>query len=293
MKSIYLSLAAIGLAGCTNVETSLSIQHAAAGESQMGGVCTFEETGEMFLSEVTFDAARQNTMSLHLRVKNLLQGGTVEFGGDTPDTFTISNKVTPTRFDLRWECDVNGFADDLGELYVPQFSATEPFCLGEDTGNFVGFDVVPANGNTIEPGGDIGLVEIRPITAQLGDAFADVFVLAKLSQDCCDSAGGCSDAALAKGTACGTLQATFDRIAGQGKLNAQSFADIQKFRPFLIYDGAQNSAKPLQEFPFGYPLRLRGVLEGVTSDGTVVGSDEWWIQVNLCANCGRTPCTAG
>ena len=293
MNVKYLALGAALSCACTNVETSLIIQHAAAPDDPMS--CELMDDGDVYDSEIFVDVTGQSTMSLNLRVQNMLQGGTLNFGSDeNPDDFQITNKVTPLRFDLRWECDTTGFSDDLGDMYVPQFSATEPFCVGSDTRSFSGFDVIPASGNTIEPGGDVALVSIRPITVQLMDAFADVFRLAGQAQECCNSAGACNDQALQQapmgpGTPCGILQAEFDRIAGEGRLNAQSFADIQKFRPFAIYDYNQNAPRP--GFA-GYPMRLRGVLEGVTSDDTVVRSDEWWIIVNLCANCGlTTPCT--
>jgi hypothetical protein len=290
MNVKYLALGALLLGACTNVETALIIQHAAASDDPM--TCELEDDGDLYHPEIFVDVARQSTMSFFLRVKNMLQGGTLQFGSDeNPDDFQITNKVTPLRFDLRWECDTTGFADDLGDMYVPQFSATEPFCVGSDTRSFSGFDVIPASGNTIEPGGDVALVKIRPITVQLMDAFADVFRLAGQAQECCNSAGACNDQALQQapmgpGTPCGILQAEFDKIAGENRLNAQSFADIQKFRPFAIYDFNQSGEIA------GYPLRLRGVLEGVTSDETVVRSDEWWIIVNICANCGRiSECT--
>src|SRR5687768_5865194 len=138
MNVKYLALGAALSCSCTNVETSLVIQHAAASDDPMR--CELEEDGDLFYSEIFVDVTGQSTMSLNLRVRNMLQGGALNFGSDeNPDDFQITNKVTPLRFDLRWECDTTGFSHDLGDMYVPQFSATEPFCVGSDTRSFSGF----------------------------------------------------------------------------------------------------------------------------------------------------------
>ena len=146
MKKYWLAGLALATTACNNVETALLIKHAAAADD----TCVFEEGGDAVLPNITFDATSGDALSLFLRVENLLQGGQINYGSDeNPDLQTIPNTVTPVRFDLRWECDSNGFSDDLGDLYLPQFSATESFCLSDDTRDFVGFDVVPATGNTI------------------------------------------------------------------------------------------------------------------------------------------------
>lgn len=281
-------------AGCNDLETGLVVLHAAAGDDN----CAFEEDGDERLGDITFDSAQASTLMLVLRVRNNLQGGSVNFGNDeNPDTFNVPSTVTPVRFDLRWECDSNGFSDDLGDLILPQFDPTEPFCLSENTRTFEGFDVIPASGNTIEPNGDVGLVEIRPITAQLGAAFNDVFQLAAMAQACCDDAPrGCDDQTLQSkrngpGTPCGILQSTFDTIAGPNQLSAQRYEDLQKFRPFLVYDHAAVNPNGGPGPSPAYSLTLRGVLEGVTQDGSTVRSSEWRQSVHICANCSQSPCT--
>ncbi|MCK6550252.1 hypothetical protein L6R52_30735 [Myxococcota bacterium] len=295
MKKFWLAGLALATTACNNIETAMLIKHAAASSDDT--TCTFDEQGDEVLANITFDAAVGDSLALMLRVENLLAGGDINFGTDSrPELLRVPNTVNPVRFDLRWECDSNGFSDDLGDLYLPQFSATESFCLSEDTRDFVGFDVVPATGNTIAPG-VTGLVQIRPITAQLAAGFNDVFILASKAQACCDSAGGCDDRSLqaapnGPGTACGDLQAAFDTIAGPGKLSATSFEDIQKFRPFALFDHSTNPAKtPGTSVSPSYPLTLRGVLEGVTADGTTVQSSEWRQTIHICANCIQSACT--
>jgi hypothetical protein len=141
---------------------------------------------------------------------------------------------------------------------------------------------------------------------QLARAFNEVFTLAGLADRCCKSAqnasGNCDDqslqtAPIGPNTDCGNLQAAFDRIAGPDRLSAQSFLDIQKFRPYQIYD--HNQVMPAMNptlFPTRgptYSLRIRGVLEGVTGDGSIVGSTEWFQDISICANCGgSSACTS-
>ena len=76
-------------------------------------------------------------------------------------------------------------------------------------------------------------------------------------------------------------------------------ADVLKFRPFAVFDAVANPPRPASvpqigkfAVPATYPLRLRGVLEGVTGNGSTVSSTEYFEEIHLCANCGIvTECT--
>lgn len=280
------------LAGCSNVDTSLTILGAIPSDSE--DKCEFSPMGDVFLGNIYFDALGQDTLALHLRVRNDLQGATVNFGSTAlPDNFEVPSGVTPLRMDFRFECDTNGFSDQLGPFYVPQFSAEIPFCLQKDTREFQGFDVVPASGPVIEPNGGIAVVLVKPITTQLAHAMGETFILANLADDCCkslDGIGGCTEENLRNLAPngmdkCGELQRAFDKIAPD-KLSVNKIDDIEKFRPFAIFDHMSNPPRGMGLGPT-YPMRIRGVLEGVTGDGSIVSSAEYFDEIHICANCNQ------
>src|SRR5262245_39554296 len=139
MKRNYLlaSGALLFMMGCENVETSITILGAIAPDDEM--VCDFQSDTEKHWQVYIMDVALQDTFALFLQVRNDLQAQTINLNTDDHmDNFTLPNDVTPTRMDIRWECDSNGFSDELGSLYVPAFSTQDPFCLDEDTRNFSG-----------------------------------------------------------------------------------------------------------------------------------------------------------
>jgi hypothetical protein len=291
---------AISLVACEDVDSSLSVIGVAPSEED--DACVFEPGGDAFLQDIFFDAARTDSLSLALRVRNNLQSAETDFGGISAqeDIFVTPSDVTPLRMDFRFECDVSGFSDELGPLFVPQFSTEKAFCLEKDAREFYGFDVVQASGPAIPPNGGVGIVFVRPITVQLARALGEVFELANLAEACCqDVPGGCSDENLAgiptNGTDdCGKLQSAFETIAPNSGLSVNEIDDVQKFRPYRIFDW---TAPPAPRLPptgglgAGYPMRLRGVLEGATGDGSIVSSTEYLDTIHLCANCVSTPCT--
>jgi hypothetical protein len=292
------------LAGCSNVDTSLTVLGAAFPESD--DKCEFSATGEKFLENITFDALQSDSLALYLRVRNDLQTGQINFGSTMiPDTFTVPSSIQPLRMDFRFECDTNGFSDELGPFYVPQFSAEQPFCLQKDTREFQGFDVVPASGATIEANGGIGIVLVKPITTQLAHAMGETFILADLANECCkslDNIGGCTEQNLRNlapngQDKCGELQKAFDKIAPD-KLSVNKLDDIEKFRPYAIFNHISEPPRSNSSGPLAigatYPMRLRGVLEGVTGDGSIVSSTEYYEEIHICANCNTppSPCTA-
>jgi hypothetical protein len=291
---------ALVIAGCANVESSMTILGTAAPTDDE---CKFTPDGDEFLLNIFFDAANADSLALALKVRNDLQGNTINFGGqDSPDNFIYPTTITPLRMDFRFECDTNGFSDELGPLFVPQFSTDQPFCLQKDTREFQGFDVVPASGGAIQSNGGLGIVFVKPITTQLAHAIGDTFALGVLADRCCNSLvpGGCTEENLRNLPAgtnddCGQLQTEFNKIAPD-KLSVNKLDDVEKFRPYAIYDWAYSGVRPqnagMSGAGPGYPMRIRGVLEGVTGDGSIVSSTEYFEIINICANCGQTKCTA-
>lgn len=296
--ALSIAFGALALAACEDVDSTLTVLGAAASEED--NVCVFDPEGEDYLLDIHFDAARNDSLALALRVQNNLQGGLIDLGGNAvgEDNLTIPAAVTPIRMDFRFECDTNGFSDELGALFVPQFSTDKPFCLQKDAREFQGFDVVQASGKAISPNNEIGIAFVRPITVQLARAFGEVFLLAGLAEDCCQSIpGGCTEDNLRNvpttgNDACGELQDVFETIA-PSKLSVNEIDDVQKFRPYSLFDwsNAVPPGRPPATIGVSYPMRLRGVLEGVTGDGSIVSSTEYYETVNICANCISTPCT--
>ena len=276
---------AIPFMGCDAPDSSLVIEGVipptTMKDQQTGAVsCSWDPASMVSFADPTLDVAAQLTLFLVLKVANTLQPGVVEIDMDPENTIRYSEAISPLRFDYRWECDTIGFGSDLGALFLPQFSVNQPFCLDsrdETGGDFVGFDVIPATGGSI-PAGGFGGVEIRPIPGQLGLAIYDMFTLAALAQACCMSTEGCAGVESGVTMECARLQSLFNDV---GILQNQVEA-AQRYRPFAFFDG---SVPPTNNFPSNtYPLRLRGVLEGVTSSGTTVTSNEWAQDIGIGRN---------
>lgn len=285
-------LAVIPFLGCESSETSLVVQGVVPGELDMTtGGCTWDPETDVYLARVSIDVAQQLTLLLQLQVENTLTPGTVEIDEEPNDVWVYSESITPLRFDYRWECDTIGFSADLGPMYLPQFSVNQPFCLDnrdETTGNFVGFDVIPATGASIEPGAT-GLAEVRMVPAQLGIAVNDMFALAELAQGCCDSTDGCAGVESGANNACNMLSAFFNDV---GILQNQTEA-ARRYRPFSLFDGNTPPTNVAgMPTPF-YSMRVRGVLEGVTGSGDLVTSNEWAQDIAFGRNTtqGSSVCT--
>lgn len=283
--------------GCDNVETALKITRVLAPSGQN---CEYSPSNDTQLA-VRFDAAGNHLFVMVLGVENKLQTNTIELAEG--EEFTPANDVTPLRFDLRWECDSNGFSAELGPLYLPQFSVDRPFCLDkrdDTTGSFVGFDVVNAGGGPVPAGGESS-IEIRPITPQMAGALDTMFEIAVEADRCC--AGDCKAITQIEPSAfsdpsCKRVRDLFNAVGG-GDLSTTNLADIEKFRPFATFDGDYfDTINPTFSCPMGstcrtpaYPIRLRGILEGMTSDGSLVTSTEYAESINICRDCGgTTPC---
>jgi hypothetical protein len=288
-QMLILAAAALPFAGCDAPDSSLVIHGIIVPMEmvemdmvtmQTSRSCLYDPMSDVTAVRVVIDVAQQLSLYLVLKVENTLQPNTIMIDTEPDQAIAYNESVSPLRFDYRWECDTIGFGSDLGPLFVPQFSVNQPFCLDsrdETSGDFVGFDVIPATGGAI-PAGGTGGVEIRPIPAQLGLALYDMFTLAALAQACCMSTEGCSGVESGVTMECARLQSLFNDV---GILQNQVEA-AQRYRPFALFDG---SVPPTNMFPSNtYPLRLRGVLEGVTSSGTTVTSNEWAQDIGIGRN---------
>jgi hypothetical protein len=283
---LSISLALSSMTACGQVGSQVTIDGVIFPMTGTAGAgCKFDPTQTMFLSDITYDTAAMQDLTLFLKVTNSIPAQTVMFGGSMgADNFVAPNAVTPLRMDVRWECDSEGFAQNLGPMYLPQYSTTQPFCINNVSKDFVGFDVILASGAPIKAGSS-GSVQVQPIPVQLGAAFGDVFHLADLAQRCCDAAGSCKDTDLmmhANDPACQELQNVFNTVAGNNQLSAQHQVDVDKFAPFAIFDWA--GPNPSSKHG-AYAMRLHGVLEGVFGDGNTISSTEWQDLIHLCANC--------
>src|SRR5262245_32959164 len=130
MKRRYTLLLGALLIGCEDVETSMTIITAVAPDDPMQ--CTFTPDTDKRWELFVIDVANTDTLAMNLQVRNDLVGSVINLGSeDMPSNFTTPSAITPTRMDIRWECDSNGFSDELGSLYVPAFSTEDPFCLDE------------------------------------------------------------------------------------------------------------------------------------------------------------------
>jgi hypothetical protein len=297
MKKLWMYAALAGAAGCNNVEIGLVPLHVptpALMEAADGTVsCTFDAQAPA-IADLRMDLNRQRVLSLQVLTQNNLRNEPLILEMEPPQQFIPNpNSVTPLRFDYRWECDASGFGGDLGPLVLPAFSSdvSRPFCVDQRdaaTGDFVGFDVVTASGPALRPTSE-GLISVRPVTAQLGDAFADFFEISGRAEQCCRDAGGCENlpSMAAAQASCTALQNIFDRFAGRGVLDVRKAEDVQRFRPYATFTASltpQGRAIP------AYYLRLRGTFEGVNANGSLVTSSEFLSDIGLCSGNSGAGC---
>lgn len=298
-RVIAAAVLSTSVMGCNAIDTSVIIQGVVPPELGMGGGCTFKPSDE-FVSNIVLDTAGSFQLLLPLAVENRQPAIEDDLGSpSTPQVIPFPSDWTPLRFELRWECDSNGFTSNLGALIVPAFHPSLPFCLdkrADANQEFVGFDVVPAEGGAIAPE-EIGVAVIRPVPFQLGQAINDTFRIAVLADECCRLANtNCDGSDQTPGNSCKTLQDIFATIdpmnlsVSSGKAQQPS-EDLLTFRGFSVFDGsyaARTNSTPDQPLIGAfYPMRLRGTLEGMNGDGSLVTSSEIGQQVGFCRTCGQ------
>ena len=256
-------------------------------DATTGAITCEYQTGGASLLNISMDVFQQSALSLQVQAFNNAQDKTLVFQQEPRQILEVPNSIQPLRFDYRWECDSTGFTADQGALYVPAFSATRPFCIDnrdDATGNFVGFDIIPATGPAILAQAE-GLIETRVVTPQLSEGIRDTFELAVQADRCCTEVNGCENLDMADttdpNTACGQLQAIFDRVAGAGQFSASSIDDVTRWRPFVTYTTANGTGKT----PVAYNMRLRGRYEGITPAGDLVTSTEFAQDIGFCEGC--------
>ena len=290
MKKLGLGACVLSLAACNNVDVGLVPLYVPAPEL-MDGACTFDPTGEQLLF-IRTDVSQNRALSLQVAAENILDPIEVVIQQDGPmEVFRSPNRIEPRRFDYRWECDSSGFTNH-GPLVLPAFDPSRPFCIDdrdETTRDFVGFDVIPASGNAIGPG-DTGLIQIRPVTPQLSDAVLEVFQIAQLADQCCDT-GNCSQPESGVDPnqgACRQVQDLFNLTDPTGSLNVQRSADLLRFAPVSIY--AANSRTGIAPVPFN--MRLAGRFEGIKPEGDLVTSTLYEEEIGFCIGCAfsTNPC---
>jgi hypothetical protein len=304
--------------GCGVSSTELTIEGVLFPMS-MGGTCSFPIAGPAaatLAGPMVFDTARSLSTHMPLNVENRLDNLNHDLTSGKPDPSVVNNvnTVSPLRMDIRWECDSIGFRADLGPLVVPAFDFVKPFCLdkrSQTTSTFVGLDVIPASGDTIPPGDNWGMVDITPIPYELGQALDELFTVAAYADDCCRNSQDCSGTGQAgcgmagPGVQCAAgcscclvdkLFATLDKNQMQRTPFSQGTPqnkDLVRFAPFAEFNGdywvknveTANGGTP-REVGDEYQMRMRGVLEGVISDGTLVSSDQFAWEFDLCKQCG-------
>ncbi len=283
--------------GCNNVEVGLLVEEVPVPNfDEEANTCEFAP-GEVDFA-LTFDSQNMTGMTIWTEVTNVLSGGGVVINEMDPGIdLVFPNSVTPLRFDFRWECDSFGFTAGQGPLFLPAFSVTNPFCLDtrdDANGDFAGFDVVAATGPPVAPEGT-AIWKFTPIPVRLGTALDDAFRLAQLSDACCRDVGGCANAGTTASDDCNALQDAFDAVAGPGVYSITNEADLNIWRPYFDYTFAGTQARG-DPATVPFPLRLRGVYEGITSRGSLITSAEFVRSIGICqggdiANLGR-PCTS-
>ena len=278
MKKFWLGAMVTAAVGCNNVEVGLVVEEVPPPTAG----CGFR-TGEVEWP-LTFDSQRMSQMFIPTEVTNVMSTATTRIVRQDPLlTQQFPTTVTPLRFDFRWECDASGFTAGQGPLILPAFSVDNPFCLDtrdESNADFAGFDVVSASGPPVGPGETVIWLH-TPITAQLGEALNVAFRLAELSQACCDLANGCENARnFATTGACQDLQNLLDSVA-PNQFSVQQPETLNIWRPYFLYTAAGAATLQRGSIP-NFPLRLRGVYEGITAAGDLITSTEFIRDIGVC-----------
>ncbi len=300
MKKLLCIASFFTLSGCFNLDTSLVPIGAVLGELDPLAGCSWDPEGGTFEIDPQYNPNLSTSMRMVVRLQNTMEANTVEFSEDPQEVFVPPNNVTPLRFDMRWECDTDALSAGLGAMILPQFSFDRPFCLdnrGDTTGNFVGFDVIPASGPAIDPGGGSGLAEINPVTSQMGEAVRDMFEISRLADACCSEDTDCATSVQRDpnnfGAACSALNTLFTQLGDANRIKNADF--VTRMQRFSSFDATSPGAFIAANGVAQYNMRLRGVFEGITADGDLVSSTEFAQVVGFCrgnqAECRMGACS--
>ncbi len=299
MKKLLCIASMFTLGGCFNLDSALTPIGSVVGEASMGA-CTWDPMGNTYEIDTQYNPTLATSMRLVVQLQNNLEANAIQFAEDPAEVFVPPNNITPLRFDMRWECDTDALSAGLGAMILPQFSFDRPFCLdnrGDTTGNFVGFDVIPASGAAITPGGGIGVAEINPVTSQMGEAVRDMFEISRLADACCSEDTDCATSVQRDpnnfGAACSALNTLFTQLGDANRIKNAEF--VSRMQRFSSFDATSPGAFIAQGGVAQYNMRLRGVFEGVTSDGDLVSSTEFAQLIGFCrgnmAECPMNECS--
>ena len=281
-------LVGLGAAGCDNRGVGVQILGVAAPNIGMGGACSFEANSEVFRSSTHLNTQPPNQLSLTLRARyeNQMSATEVVVSRTTGEELQPAARVSPLRFDLRWECESNGFGG-VDRFFMPTFQPTQSFCVNERdaAGSEVGFDTVTASGPAVEQQG-VGLASFTPVPAQLGAGFDAAYALAQDAFDCCEAVGGDCTAATettptpngVSRTACEDADASFTPLGYAFGPEA-----LERWRQFALYNGFGQPTSGSE----GFPMRIVGQMELVTASGRTVVSNDLSHVISTCRGCAR------
>jgi hypothetical protein len=300
MKLRTLGALAVALTGCNNPDIGLVPLFVEAGQlDTTNGGCTFEstETSKQLLG-IQLDVAVQQRLGLIVIARNDLSPGVTTVDRLPGEDFPSVNSLRPVRFDYSWECDSHEFLTGLPPIVVPAHF-NQPFCYDnqEDTDEFVGTEVISVTGPALAPGGGTGGIQTRAVSVQTAEQLNETFTLARSAEDCCKEdptgGGGCYNREGAfdvnqstNTAACTTLNNQLLSLSF-GRLSTAEATGVETFRPFVQYTGP---GAPV------YPMRLRGVFEAITADGSSLNSPDFSVDIGFCAGdasgtCFTSQCT--
>lgn len=297
--------AVLALGACSVPDTNVRIVGVAPNSEEIDDAtgiiegCKLDSGDENEPLGLILDTALALELTLPFKVRNDIVVAPIEINPDPPIELRPAAAVRPLRMDVVWECDSNGFSGDLGPLVLPAFDPVVPFCLDKraDTQSFVGFDVVPVTGGSIEGGGGQGIAAATVIPFAMGQAIDETFRIAALAEQCCfeTRATNCDGQSTAQ--SCTRLTQIFQALDPTGSslqvaVQAGPSEDLVRFQAFALYNGGNLCARDrtLCDSSFlegpSYPMRMRGVMEFMKSDGELVTSDDHTQTLHFCRNCG-------
>lgn len=260
--------------------------------------CAYEADPKNFTLGLLMDTAAAGQFSLPFTVRN--------------DASSERDGARPLRMDVTWDCEANGFSGSTGPLVVPAFEPKVPFCNDRraDVSTFVGFDVVPVSGGRIAGEGGLGVAMAQVVPSRLAQGLDETFRVAALAEACCHDSqdSGCDGQAATP--ACLRLGEIFAGLDPTGELLRVSASpgpseDLLRFAAFSPFNGGTHCAR----FPAdcdasflqgpSYRMRLRGVMELMADDGSLIHASEATADIDFCRNCGfwdgnqRWPATRG
>lgn len=303
---LFCILSGTALAACSVPDTNVRIVGVAMTSGDIDDAtgivdkCEFDSADDTEPSGLVLDTAAALMVSLPLKVLNDTVQADIQVQ-QQPVQINLSpaTAIRPLRMDVVWECDSNGFSGDLGPLVLPAFDPVVPFCLDKraDTQNFVGFDVVSASGAAIQGGGGRGIASVGVVPFAMGQAIDETLRIAALAEQCCFETRASNCDGQSNALPCTRLTQIFQALDPTGSnlqvaVQTGPSEDLVRFQAFALFNGANLCARDrtlcdssFLETP-AYKMRLKGVMEFLKADGSLVTSDEYTKDLSFCRNCG-------